>query len=184
MSRADGGSVAKKGERSRDWCWRDSKTDAARCGGCGAPDLLRWCCGRAEFNEPGDVLEGQHREPPWFVVASPDGIGRKGICFQVGVYNRTPRSGVNESGQCSAPAVRRGIVLTTQQRNPRTGQPAITVVGGAFNKAVERVEAVSYDGDAELLHLRQPKLGGMAPGESDSSASWPWRFEGLGASSA
>jgi hypothetical protein len=40
-----------------------------------------------------------------------------------------------------------------------SGKPRLTVVGGAFNKAVEVVTAVRSNGKSELIRFRRPKGG-------------------------
>jgi hypothetical protein len=127
----------------------------------------------AQSTDPVVIGKGHIGSRHWFVVAAPDGK-KKGICFEVGVYLRTPRSGVNGGGQCSAPAPRRGILLTTDQRSLRTGLPAITVVGGAFNLAVRQVEAVSFNGSVEFLRLKLP-----GPTQTGGSQVGKYRFLAL-----
>ncbi len=90
----------------------------------------------------------------WFVAAAQDG-NRKGICFETGAYVRTPRNGVDGGGQCSAPAVKRGILQTVPMPGARADTTAMTVVGGAFNTAVKSVEVTLFDGTTELLSPRK-----------------------------
>jgi hypothetical protein len=102
------------------------------------------------------IGQGHVGKRHWFVVASND-RRRRGICLEVGVYNRTPRAGVDGGGQCSAPAPKRGIVIGAVK--PRRGRPDITVVGGAFNPAVRNLEVVAFDGSSEALNLKRPNGG-------------------------
>jgi hypothetical protein len=90
----------------------------------------------------------------WFVAATQD-ENRKGICFEAGAFLRTPRNGVEGGGQCSAPAVKRGILRTVSVSGANAGTVAMTVVGGAFNLAVKSVEVTSFDGTTERLVPRK-----------------------------
>src|SRR4051794_37127648 len=100
------------------------------------------------------ISKGHVGQRHWYVIAGPD-EHRRGICFEVGIYGRRPSEGEGASGQCSAPAVKRGIVLTMEGAEGRDGLPTMTAVGAAFNMAVERVEVTSFDGSAESLKLRR-----------------------------
>lgn len=90
----------------------------------------------------------------WFVAATQD-ENRKGICFETGAFLRTPRNGVEGGGQCSAPAVKRGILQTVSMPGARAHTVAMTVIGGAFNVAVKSVEVTLFDGKTERLVPRR-----------------------------
>ncbi len=89
----------------------------------------------------------------WLVAAAQD-EGREGICFEVGTFKGNPRNGVNGGGQCSAPAAKRGILLTATEPGARPGRLAMTVVGAAFNQAVKSVKVTSFDGQTKRLTPR------------------------------
>jgi hypothetical protein len=63
--------------------------------------------------------KGHFGQRHWFVAAVPRGEHRKGIVFEVGIFDRTPRNGVDGGDYYSAPAVKRGI-LSVEAR-PRRG---------------------------------------------------------------
>jgi hypothetical protein len=96
------------------------------------------------------IGHGHFGQRHWFVAATQD-ENRKGICFEVGAFVRTPRNGVEGGGQCSAPALKRGILRTVFEPGAHPNTVAMTVVGGAFNVAVKTVEVVSFDGTIERL---------------------------------
>lgn len=98
------------------------------------------------------IGHGHFGQRHWFVTATQD---RKGICFESGAYVGTPRNGVDGGGQCSAPAVKRGILHIVTMPGHRADTTAMTVVGGAFNSAVESVEVTSFDGTTERLVPRR-----------------------------
>lgn len=98
------------------------------------------------------IGHGHFGQRHWFVAATQD---RKGICFETGAYVRTPRNGVDGGGQCSAPAVKRGILHIVAVPGHRADTTAMTVVGGAFNVAVKSVEVTSFDGTTERLVPRR-----------------------------
>jgi hypothetical protein len=59
--------------------------------------------------------------------------------------------------ECSAPAVKRGILETEFVHGHRAGTAVMTVVGGAFNVAVKSVEVTLFDGKTErLIPKRMP----------------------------
>jgi hypothetical protein len=106
------------------------------------------------------IGHGHFGQRHWFVAATQD---RKGICFETGAYVRTPRNGVDGGGQCSAPPVKRGILDTLPVPGHRADTTAMTVVGGAFNRAVKSVEVTSFDGTTERLVPRRisgPRVAG------------------------
>jgi len=108
------------------------------------------------------IGHGHFGQRHWFVAATQD-ENRKGICFESGAYFRTPRNGVEGGGQCSAPAVKRGILSTVVVPGQRADTTAMTVVGGAFNKAVKSVEVTSFDGTTQRLVPRRasgPRVAG------------------------
>jgi hypothetical protein len=105
------------------------------------------------------IGHGHFGQRHWFVAATQD---RKGICFEVGAYVRSPRNGVDGGGQCSAPAVKRGILHTVTLPGHRADTTAMTVVGGAFNSAVKSVEVTSFDGTTERLDPRRASGPGVA----------------------
>jgi hypothetical protein len=112
------------------------------------------------------VAKGHVGSHHWFVVAEPDGR-RRGICFQIGLFNGRPRRGVDVVGQCSAPAVRRGIVLVEVGPDRSPGQPVLTVVGAAFDPEVAKVEVTALDGSVEMLdphRLGRERTGGSQVG--------------------
>jgi len=96
------------------------------------------------------IAHGHLGQRHWFVAATPD-EGRKGICFETGIFVRTPRNGDDGGGQCSAPAVKRGILLINTEPGAKADAVAMTVVGGAFNVAVRSVEVTYFDGTTERL---------------------------------
>lgn len=100
------------------------------------------------------IGHGHFGQRHWFVAATQD-EDRKGICFEAGAFVRTPRNGVEGGGQCSAPAVKRGILRTVSVPGAHAGTVAMTVVGAAFNVAVKSVEATSFDGATERLLPRR-----------------------------
>jgi hypothetical protein len=100
------------------------------------------------------IGHGHFGQRHWFVLAAQDG-NRKGICFETGAYVRTPRNGVDGGGQCSAPAVRRGILQTVTMPGASADTTAMTVVGGAFNMAVRSIEVTLFDGTTERLAPRK-----------------------------
>jgi hypothetical protein len=100
------------------------------------------------------IGHGHFGQRHWFVAAAQDG-NRKGICFETGAYVRTPRNGVEGGGQCSAPAVKRGILQTVPMPGARADTTAMTVVGGAFNMAVKSVDVTLFDGTTERLSPRE-----------------------------
>jgi hypothetical protein len=83
--------------------------------------------------------------------------GARGVCLEVTVFARHLSRG-NGVGQCSAPSPRRGIVLAAVEPHFRSGRPAITAVGAAFNRTVRRVEVVLFSGESEDLPLHS--IGG------------------------
>lgn len=106
------------------------------------------------------IGHGHFVQRHWFVAATQD---RKGICFESGAYVRTPRNGVDGGGQCSAPAVKRGILRALSVSGQRADTTAMTVVGGAFNKAVTSVGVTSFDGTTKRLVPRRvsgPRVAG------------------------
>ena len=94
------------------------------------------------------IRSGRVGKYHWFVHAASD--RGPGICLEVGTYIRRA-GGVNGGGQCSAPAPKRGIVLAGVR--PRRGNPKLTAVGGAFNRAVATVKEVSFDNTTRTLPL-------------------------------
>jgi hypothetical protein len=120
--------------------------------------LLASCpvAGAVVVGENSTVLigHGHFGQRHWFVAATQD-ENRKGICFESGVYVRTPRNGVEGGGQCSAPAVKRGILRVISVPGARADTVAMTVVGSAFNVAVKSVEVTSFDGKTERLVPRR-----------------------------
>jgi hypothetical protein len=100
------------------------------------------------------IGHGHFGQRHWFVAATQD-ENRKGICFEAGAFLRTPRNGVEGGGQCSAPAVKRGILRTVSVPGARADTIAMTVVGGAFNVAVKSVEVTLFDGTTERLVPRK-----------------------------
>jgi hypothetical protein len=88
----------------------------------------------------------------WRIGVKPYGH-RDGICLGTAIRRPTP---LIESGQCSAPAPHKGIVVVT---NPpaRAGRHAtITVVAGAFNAAVAKIEVTTFAGAVETLVPEPP----------------------------
>jgi hypothetical protein len=75
----------------------------------------------------------------------------RGIAFEVGVFDRTPRNGVDGGAYYSAPAVKRGILSVEARPRRRPDFPEITVVGMALNKAVKAVEVTYFDGSTRRL---------------------------------
>jgi hypothetical protein len=98
------------------------------------------------------ISKGHVGHRHWYVIAGPQ-FHRPGICLEIGAYNRQLKEGGNFIGTCSAPAVKRGIVLTAHGPADPTGQPTFTAVGAAFNMAVKRVEVTLFDGSIEKLKL-------------------------------
>ena len=107
----------------------------------------------AAFDQEYLIGKGQFGQRHWFVAAAQDGE-RRGICFEVGVFHGSPRGGVTGNGECSAPAVKRGIVLTADEPASDHRKTAITVVGLALNRAVREVEITSFDGRTVRLTPR------------------------------
>lgn len=100
------------------------------------------------------IGHGHFGQRHWFVAATQD-ENRTGICFEAGAFVRTARNGVEGDGQCSAPAVKRGILRTVSVPGAHADRVAMTVVGGAFNLAVKSVEVTSFDGTTERLIPRR-----------------------------
>lgn len=96
------------------------------------------------------IGHGRYGRHHWFVAATQD-ENRKGICLETGAFLRSPRNGVDGGGQCSAPAVKRGILQAVFVPGARPRSVSMTAVGGAFNVAVKLVEVTSFHGTTEKL---------------------------------
>jgi hypothetical protein len=105
------------------------------------------------------VKKGHLGSQHWFVSSAGES-GRPSVCLLVGIYRGRPKNGVDSGGQCSAPSVKRGIVIGSSR--PARGRPLITVVGGAFNRAVSKVESVAFDGTVEAIPLLSRKASGSS----------------------
>lgn len=116
------------------------------------------------------IAGGIRRGERWRVSVSPD-KGRKGVCLEAAL--QAPEDDV--SAQCSAPAVIRGIVRVVYSRTDNGIKT--TVVGGAFNNKVDRVEAVMVNGSPESLKLRRLH-------SSDSKQVRKYRYFGMATSGA
>jgi hypothetical protein len=81
----------------------------------------------------------------------------KSICLEISVVGKSP---IDESGrgQCSYPAVRRGILLVVGNRQMGRATPRVMAVGGGFNPAVKEVVARMFDGSR--VHLPLFRLSG------------------------
>ncbi len=102
------------------------------------------------------IAHGQAGHDTWRVTVASDGV-RKGVCLEVAVI-KVNRTGGSASGQCSAPAERRGLLRSVFRRSD-SGRPRLTVVGGAFNQKVKRITAVRVDGGEERLYFRHLRGG-------------------------
>lgn len=112
----------------------------------------------------------------WTVEAVPEGSG---ICLEVGVFTGHSPLGETGRGQCSYPAVRRGILLVEPNRQMKTKKPpAMTAVGAAFNPAVKKVMVRLFNGRSDGLHLsrvRTKKSGSVGRFKYAAFAvSGPW----------
>jgi hypothetical protein len=99
------------------------------------------------------VAKGAIGPHHWLVRVAGDG-SRKGICLETSAYLRRPQYGGPGNGTCSAPAVRRGSITSVFEKS-RGGRPTLTVLGAAFNLAVDSVEVKTVDGRSERLLLRR-----------------------------
>lgn len=79
---------------------------------------------------------------------------RQGICFEATLLlpDEVEASG---AGQCSKPVLARGIFLFEVEPGEGGKNSGATVVGGAFNRAVDRVELEGFDGNVRTLPLRR-----------------------------
>jgi hypothetical protein len=119
----------------------------------------------SERSGPVILRRGITNAQRWSIWVSGDGH-RRGICLVAAVFNGSPPQGGKESGECSAPALRRGFVNIVARRY-RNGAPKVTVVGAAFNRGVKRVEVIRPEGEREQLALEtvrnppsdQPQVG-------------------------
>jgi hypothetical protein len=93
------------------------------------------------------IAGGRSAGEKWRVLVARDG-NRKGICLVAVIINQ------EENARCSAPSVRRGSSRTAVLNNGN-GRPKLTVVAGAFNLGVRRVEAVGVNGKRSNLRLRK-----------------------------
>ncbi|HVV49149.1 MAG TPA: hypothetical protein VHO06_05790 [Polyangia bacterium] len=94
------------------------------------------------------IGRGHFGQRYWFVAAAQD-ENRRGICFETGAFERSP--GVDGEGQCSAPAVKRGILEARFVPDAAADTDVMTAIGGAFNVAVKAVEVTLFDGKTERL---------------------------------
>jgi len=122
--------------------------------GAGIIVLFLLLAGVASGTSSGELIDkGKVGQRHWYVGASAE-AGRRSVCLEVSVYMHKTTGGAT-SGQCSAPAARRGIVIGIAR--PRRGRPAMTAIGGAFAPAVNRVEEVRLDGTRHQIRLRSAK---------------------------
>jgi hypothetical protein len=125
------------------------------------------CAGARAAEEVVNVIGSGHvGGRSWTVEAAPDG---KGVCFEVAVVGHTAWD-ENGRGQCSYPAVRRGILLVVSNRERRKSPPALTAVGAAFNRAVSKVVVTRFNGMKRVLRPRS------LPGQEASASVRRFRY--------
>jgi len=97
------------------------------------------------------VANGIVDRQEWSVDVRPE---RKGICLEATLLipGNVEASG---AGVCSKPVLAGGIFLF-EVEPPKGKNPGATVVGGAFNRGVDRVELEGFDGQLRTLPLRRP----------------------------
>jgi hypothetical protein len=105
------------------------------------------------------IARGHLGERHWVVGVVPQGEHRKGIDFEMAIYDRTPRNLVGDDESISAPAPKRGIVSVEVAPGRGPDFPAISVVGMAMSKAVKVVEITYFDGSTRRIVPRSIRPG-------------------------
>lgn len=112
--------------------------------------LLLAASAAAEFNEPVVIREGDVGARHWFVDAFQE---ENTICLEVAVAETRTAEAESGGGQCSYPAVHRGILLVAANRVRGKKPPAMMAVAGGFNPAVSRVRVTMFNGS-----VKRPRL--------------------------
>ncbi len=89
------------------------------------------------------IAQGSVASKRWAVEAQPD---RSGLCLEDLVFAPGEKETALGGGACSRPAATRGSLIVTVDLDSQRRSAILTLVGGAFNKAVARVEMEGFDG--------------------------------------